>query len=432
MEVDVTTTDQQINHNEKLTETGSNSDIGHSSRKNDDITVDDDDDDDDDNHDVDSGDAVALECPYCQRKDFTSVGPLAAHIRTSHSRPSDNLFACDVCGLAFSTVAKLDQHRDEQHPAELIVAKSEPISLSSPATTNVDGPTPKSTTSLLLTDDGVARFMCNFCPVHFYDEATRATHEQTIHLSRRCHVDGGGGSSSGVFQLSASGGLTDSVSPAMASTAVFCSQCSLGFPHIYALADHMHHSHGYNNRTPGSTAHPVDMSSLTSPITKSPTTAVVQSAFDSTSASSKSNPGGRREPVKPTAVRADSVELRQPPRGGASVGGLDPKQISTSSSSSLMLSKCVECSATFDNDDDLDCHVTAAHYLSLATEFGCTSCLKLFARPDDLQKHLMDVHAHHLYRCTLCKQVFDSKASSCSLTSLLNTSSPWITSVFPG
>lgn len=59
---------------------------------------------------------VSLECPYCQRKDFESIGPLAAHIRTAHSKPSDNLFSCNVCCLAFSTVAKLQLHQQELHP----------------------------------------------------------------------------------------------------------------------------------------------------------------------------------------------------------------------------------------------------------------------------------------------------------------------------
>ena len=41
-----------------------------------------------------------------------------------------------------------------------------------------------------------------------------------------------------------------------AMSVVFCSQCSLGFANIFALADHMHHSHGYNNyrQTAASTA----------------------------------------------------------------------------------------------------------------------------------------------------------------------------------
>ena len=154
------------------------------------------------------------------------------------------------------------------------------------------------------------------------------------------------------------------------TSVVFCSQCSLGFPHIYALADHMHHSHGYNTRAPR------------------PDLVVVAAAAATGSPSPAAAATRDHHPVRPTALRATPA---------------------AAADTAVSVASCGECSATFDSDDQLEGHVASAHYLSLGTEYGCTSCLKLFARPEDLQKHLMDVHAHHLYRCTLCKQVFDSK-----------------------
>ena len=289
---------------------------------------------------------VLLECPYCQRKDFDSVGPLTSHIRTAHARPSDNLFTCGSCGLAFATVSKLEHHQRAEHDAPTsstpaISAASSSLSggQASPAAAAVDG----------LTEP---RWLCRFCPMQFYDAETQKDHEESIHLSR----------------ASVTGNIM------AAASVVFCSQCSLGFPHIYALADHMHHSHGYNARA----------------------RAAVQDVPAGAAADALPAPACRsRDPVKPTAVRADSVDLA---RGHA-----------VNATTSVSAPTCPECSATFDNDDELESHVASTHYLSLGTEYGCTNCLKLFARPEDLQKHLMDVHAHHLYRCTLCKQVFDSK-----------------------
>ncbi|XP_077503009.1 zinc finger protein Lobe isoform X2 [Amblyomma americanum] len=69
---------------------------------------------------------------------------------------------------------------------------------------------------------------------------------------------------------------------------------------------------------------------------------------------------------------------------------------------------CPECRAEFPSSQQLEAHV-AAHFLATSVEYGCQACLKLFPRPDELQKHLLDVHAHHLYRCALCRDVFDSK-----------------------
>ncbi|ESO10198.1 hypothetical protein HELRODRAFT_72973 [Helobdella robusta] len=49
------------------------------------------------------------------------------------------------------------------------------------------------------------------------------------------------------------------------------------------------------------------------------------------------------------------------------------------------------------------------HYMHQSFEYACASCLKIFPLADELQKHLMEAHAHHLYKCSLCKLVFDSK-----------------------
>ena len=73
---------------------------------------------------------------------------------------------------------------------------------------------------------------------------------------------------------------------------------------------------------------------------------------------------------------------------------------------------CPHCSADFavSEADQFELHV-AMHLVSTSTEYGCQSCLKSFNKPDELQKHLLDIHAHHLYRCALCKEMFDSKVS---------------------
>lgn len=79
-----------------------------------------------------------------------------------------------------------------------------------------------------------------------------------------------------------------------------------------------------------------------------------------------------------------------------------------------MALSCPHCGVQFSGAPEeralLERHV-AEHFLATATEFGCPTCNKLFAKPDELQKHLMDIHAHHLYRCSLCQELFDSKVA---------------------
>lgn len=71
---------------------------------------------------------------------------------------------------------------------------------------------------------------------------------------------------------------------------------------------------------------------------------------------------------------------------------------------------CSTCGARFSDAGALERHA-AAHLLALGAEFGCPSCSRAFPKPDELQKHLMDLHAHHLYRCAICKEMFDSKVA---------------------
>lgn len=73
---------------------------------------------------------------------------------------------------------------------------------------------------------------------------------------------------------------------------------------------------------------------------------------------------------------------------------------------------CSQCPSEFKQSetDAFQAHM-AGHLMSSWNEYGCSSCVKSFMTPDELQKHLLDMHAHHLYRCALCKETFDSKVS---------------------
>ncbi|XP_022247856.1 zinc finger protein 423-like [Limulus polyphemus] len=71
---------------------------------------------------------------------------------------------------------------------------------------------------------------------------------------------------------------------------------------------------------------------------------------------------------------------------------------------------CSECDAEFHSEEHLDIHYVT-HFLATITEYGCRCCFKVFTQPDELQKHLMNTHAHQLYRCSLCKDLFDSKVN---------------------
>ncbi|XP_067207737.1 zinc finger protein 423 homolog isoform X2 [Linepithema humile] len=72
---------------------------------------------------------------------------------------------------------------------------------------------------------------------------------------------------------------------------------------------------------------------------------------------------------------------------------------------------CPKCDAFFPDREDMLAHLTK-HYLGqISKEYTCNACKKLYPHPEQLQKHLLDVHAHHLYRCALCRDTFDSRVA---------------------
>ncbi|RWS17706.1 zinc finger protein 423-like protein [Dinothrombium tinctorium] len=60
---------------------------------------------------------------------------------------------------------------------------------------------------------------------------------------------------------------------------------------------------------------------------------------------------------------------------------------------------------------DFESHIVNCRLGTITTQYGCEACNKMFTKPEELQKHLMDIHAHHLYQCSLCRDMFDSKVS---------------------
>ncbi|XP_054163929.1 zinc finger protein 521-like [Oppia nitens] len=76
----------------------------------------------------------------------------------------------------------------------------------------------------------------------------------------------------------------------------------------------------------------------------------------------------------------------------------------------LQSAQCPHCDQTV-TAIDFESHILNCHMGTVTTNYGCECCTKTFSKPDELQKHLMDIHAHHLYQCSLCRDMFDSKVS---------------------
>ncbi|XP_053213301.1 zinc finger protein 423-like [Panonychus citri] len=83
---------------------------------------------------------------------------------------------------------------------------------------------------------------------------------------------------------------------------------------------------------------------------------------------------------------------------------------STSSSSSSSTLPCPYCESII-TSESLESHIINSHLGSMVSSFSCESCKKIFTKSDDLTKHLIDYHSHHLYQCSICREMFDTDVS---------------------
>lgn len=70
---------------------------------------------------------------------------------------------------------------------------------------------------------------------------------------------------------------------------------------------------------------------------------------------------------------------------------------------------CFHCGVSFIDQSEYELHVVS-HFLINATEYACTfGCDKQFDSADAFQKHLFDVHAQSVWKCSICSELFESK-----------------------
>ncbi|XP_011309727.1 zinc finger protein 423 homolog isoform X2 [Fopius arisanus] len=69
---------------------------------------------------------------------------------------------------------------------------------------------------------------------------------------------------------------------------------------------------------------------------------------------------------------------------------------------------CPKCELKFQVREDMLMHLTKHFMGQIVKKFCCDACDELFGDSKSLQKHLLDIHAHHLFRCEICRDTFDS------------------------
>ncbi|XP_014243462.1 zinc finger protein 423 homolog isoform X2 [Cimex lectularius] len=73
-------------------------------------------------------------------------------------------------------------------------------------------------------------------------------------------------------------------------------------------------------------------------------------------------------------------------------------------------SVCPYCGVHIVSSQEMIQHMEI-HFKSLTEDFECQICFQAFKLSEELQKHLLETHTQHLYRCSLCKDMFESKVA---------------------
>ncbi|GFG36552.1 hypothetical protein Cfor_06174, partial [Coptotermes formosanus] len=367
-----------------------------------------------------------LACIYCTKDSFTTMEALQLHVQAMHG---------SILNGELRDFASLSQHQASPSPSltphRLLTSPNEGGSSSSNNHT--------------VTSTSLMPYSCDLCTMRFGTVQGLQKHAVAVHGLMSPNNLGAGSKD---HHNEAVGGTP--------GAGLFCVQCSLSFPSAPLFAEHYVLIHGSSSAAgglmiPSSPApeqlKPTDLSKKAhrhsqhhedrsppkrhkSSVENAQSQSVAMSDTPA-SASSMYEHAGTLLCNQCSAALPDFESFRTHLKshleeagglrgllgGGSDIIGMLSNQDSRVSSSKSPASNgaltCPHCGAKFSGADDhqaFEQHV-ATHFMATATEYGCQSCLKLFPKPDELQKHLMDIHAHHLYRCSLCKEMFDSKVA---------------------
>lgn len=72
---------------------------------------------------------------------------------------------------------------------------------------------------------------------------------------------------------------------------------------------------------------------------------------------------------------------------------------------------CHHCGLALRDQSEYEHHIVS-HFLITSSEYNCSgNCNKNYSKSEELQKHLMDQHVQTMYKCSLCAELFETKVS---------------------
>ena len=376
-------------------------------------------------------------CPYCPKITFTSLAVLNIHLSSMHGDKPLQTHSCNQCGKEYPSLFNLSEHISAMHEQDSQDGTQSP--------------------------DGASLYTCGYCTVQFASSALLHSHVKSVHSVPNmisCDEDGNlrcpkcslgfTGEKALEDHLRNVHGVTDM--PPLPSS-LHCPHCGKSFANHTLLQEHVQRSHKKpldkmkypcpycikqnlfdsieqlqlhvevyhkSDRAPvylcpegDCKAHfntAEDLSShLQEDHQQGSSSSKITSSIPSTSTLNVNTftKANNKDVKKERPSKSPSI--LQKPSPTPSEGKTTPLPPESESPSGRSYG-CPSCHNEFSNEEQLVVHVLT-HYKAISAEYVCKDCGKSFKKPDELQKHLFEIHAHHLYKCSLCKEVFDSKVS---------------------
>ncbi|XP_071785564.1 zinc finger protein 423-like [Asterias amurensis] len=393
--------------------------------------------------------SAPLQCQFCPRAFFPSITVLNVHMKTLHSDKMSKMHRCQYCGKEYPTLFNLTEHVSAMH--EPLAIHSNGSDQATPTSTmlscaycTMEFGTVQALHSHVdcvhsipnaITYDADGRLLCPRCSMGFLTEPALYEHFQNYHgnmdnqlsgeLRVQCtqctkvypnqamlqeHINRSHSQAMDSMKYPCpycfKQNLFDSIEQLQLHVEVFhqsdrapvflCPEedCKGHFDTAEALSDHIQNDHETETNQPGK-----DVSAATS-----------KSTHQTRSKKEKSKEKGKHKEKRKSSTNKQtaSTSVQPAPSEDPVAPSVDPRPSSQHSSQASF--SCPTCHNEFTNEEQLVVHVLT-HYKTISAEYICKDCGKSFKKPDELQKHLFEIHAHHLYKCSLCKEVFDSKVS---------------------
>ncbi|XP_071490545.1 zinc finger protein 423-like [Diadema antillarum] len=377
-----------------------------------------------------------LNCPHCSWTDFTSAEALKIHIQQMHvkSSPTPQNFVCQYCGKDYPSLYNLTEHISALHESEIKNLQSGDESCSficGYCTMKFNSMTElhehvKSVHSMsgLITYREDGKLVCPYCNAAFPSEVALMDHFRNVH---------------------------NSFDNANNRSKLQCPHCTKAYPNERYLQEHLKRAHCKpldKMKYPcpycikqnlfdsieqlqlhievfhKNSHNPVYLN--TDPECKIPSGSILKDQLcgNKTNSANGVTPSQISSPPVSVPTFNTNKEVKELKKELSMSPPAVPVNISTSphvepqqspqnnadSASEETKVSCPTCHNEFPNDEQLIVHVLT-HFKSVTKEYVCKDCGKSFKKPDELQKHLFEIHAHHLFKCSLCKEVFDSKVS---------------------